>query len=182
MINSVTKRAMSNLLRASQARSFMTLNQKQQLWAPQTMVRLPCKAFSDESNFDNHSDFEPKSKAGSNAELDAKINDWISNNDICIFMKGTRKMPRCGFSNYVVQILKFYGVKQYKDVNVLDDEKLREYIKHFSNWPTIPQVYIKGSFVGGCDIMKEMHADGSLEELLVREGIIKADSLAERDN
>ena len=84
-------------------------------------------------------------------------------------------MPRCGFSNYVTQILKFYGVKEFKDVNVLEDEALREQIKAFSNWPTIPQVYIKGQFVGGCDIMKEMHADGSLEELLIREGIIKSE-------
>ena len=90
-------------------------------------------------------------------------------------MKGNRKMPRCGFSNYVVQIFKFYGVKEIKDVNVLEDENLREQIKTFSNWPTIPQVYIKGQFVGGCDIMKEMHADGSLEELLIREGIIKSE-------
>ena len=89
-------------------------------------------------------------------------------------------MPRCGFSNYVVQIFKFYGVKQFKDVNVLEDEVLREQIKVYSNWPTIPQVYIKGQFVGGCDIMKEMHADGSLEELLIREGIIKGDEVAQR--
>ena len=76
--------------------------------------------------------------------------------------------------------MKFYGVKQYKDVNVLDDNNLREGIKTYSNWPTIPQVYIKGQFVGGCDIMKEMHADGSLEELLAREGIIGGE-VAERD-
>ena len=77
--------------------------------------------------------------------------------------------------------MKFYGVKQFKDVNVLEDEKLREYIKEYSNWPTIPQVYVKGEFVGGCDILKEMHADGSLEELLLREGIIKADGIAQRE-
>ena len=87
-------------------------------------------------------------------------------------------MPRCGFSNYVIQIFKFYGVKELKDVNVLEDEQLRESIKAYSNWPTIPQVYIKGQFVGGCDIMKEMHADGSLEELLIREEIIKGDEVA----
>ena len=68
--------------------------------------------------------------------------------------------------------MKFYNVKEWKDVNCLEDESLREGIKTFSNWPTIPQVYIKGQFIGGCDIMKEMHADGSLEELLIREGII----------
>ena len=84
-------------------------------------------------------------------------------------------MPRCGFSNYVVQIFKFYGVKEFKDVNVLESEELRAEIKTYSNWPTIPQVYLKGNFLGGCDIMKEMHADGSLEELLIREGIIKAE-------
>ena len=71
--------------------------------------------------------------------------------------------------------MKFYGVKQYKDVNVLDDNNLREGIKTYSNWPTIPQIYIKGQCVGGCDIMKEMHGDGSLEELLMREGIIGGD-------
>ena len=78
-----------------------------------------------------------------------------------------------------MQILKFYGVQSYKDINVLEDEALREQIKTYSNWPTIPQVYIKGQFVGGCDIMKEMHADGTLEELLIREGIIKGE-IAER--
>ena len=66
-------------------------------------------------------------------------------------------MPRCGFSNYVVQVLKFYGVEKYKDVDVLADEQVREGIKKLSNWPTIPQLYIKGNFVGGCDIVKEMH-------------------------
>ena len=68
--------------------------------------------------------------------------------------------------------MKFYGVRQYKDINVLEDNDLREGIKAYSNWPTIPQIYVKGQFLGGCDIMKEMHGDGSLEELLVREGII----------
>ena len=72
-------------------------------------------------------------------------------------MKGNKKMPRCGFSNYVCQVLKFYKVSNFKDVDVLQDEKLREYIKTYSNWPTIPQLYVKGQFVGGCDIVKEMH-------------------------
>ena len=90
-------------------------------------------------------------------------------------MKGSKKMPRCGFSNYVVQVLKYYGVNNYKDVDVLADEQVREGIKKYSNWPTIPQLYVKGHFVGGCDIVKEMHADGSMEELLMREGIIVED-------
>ena len=88
-------------------------------------------------------------------------------------MKGSKKMPRCGFSNYVVQVLKFYGVNNYKDVDALADEQVREGIKKFSNWPTLPQLYVKGQFVGGCDIVKEMHQDGSLEELFYREEILK---------
>ena len=133
----------------------------------------------DESAFDGHSDFSAKSKTAASG-LEAQITEWVTANDVTLFMKGSRKLPRCGFSNYVVQILKFYGVKEIKDVDVLADEALREEIKAYSNWPTIPQVYIKGQFVGGCDIMKEMHADGSLEELLIREGIIKGDEVAKR--
>ena len=82
-------------------------------------------------------------------------------------------MPQCGFSRFVVVLLQAYGVRQYKDVNVLSDDNLRQAIKVYSNWPTIPQVYIKQEFIGGCDIMKEMHEDGSLRELLIREQIIK---------
>ena len=82
-------------------------------------------------------------------------------------------MPQCGFSRYVVVLLNAYGVKEYKDVNVLADENLRGAIKTYSNWPTIPQVYVKGEFVGGCDIMKEMHEDGTLRELLISQEVIK---------
>ena len=123
-------------------------------------------------------DFMAKSKV-SNDNSEAKnevtehISKWIEENDVCLFMKGTRKMPLCGFSRFVVILLHVYGVKQYKDVDVLASDTLRETIKEYSNWPTIPQVYIKGEFIGGCDIMKEMHEDGSLRELLLREGIIK---------
>ena len=81
-------------------------------------------------------------------------------------------MPQCGFSRYVVVLFNTYGVKEFKDVNVLTDELLRNTIKEYSNWPTIPQIYIKGQFIGGCDIMKEMHEDGTLRELLIREEII----------
>jgi monothiol glutaredoxin len=82
-------------------------------------------------------------------------------------------MPQCGFSRFVCVILQKEGVKKYKDVNVLADEQLRQYVKEFSDWPTIPQVYVKGQFLGGCDLMREMHEDGSLNHLLVREGIIE---------
>ena len=82
-------------------------------------------------------------------------------------------MPQCGFSKYVVALLHAYEVKTYKDVNVLADNELREAIKVYSNWPTLPQVYVKGQFVGGYDIMKEMHEDGSLREFLIEQKIIK---------
>ena len=124
---------------------------------------------------DSHDDFSPKSKieGADTTEVTEHITNWIKENDVCVFMKGNRKMPQCGFSRYVVVMLNAYGVNKYKDVNVLADEALRATIKEYSNWPTIPQVYIKGEFVGGCDIMKEMHEDGSLRELLIRENIIK---------
>ena len=101
------------------------------------------------------------------------LQELVSKNDVVLFMKGNKKMPRCGFSNYVLQVLKFYNIKDFKDVDVLQDETLREGIKKFSNWPTLPQLYVKGNFVGGCDIIKEMHADGSFEELLVRENLVR---------
>ncbi len=107
-----------------------------------------------------------------NEQLRTQIAKWVADNNVCIFMKGTKKMPQCGFSRYVVVLLNTYGVKEFKDVNVLADETLRQTIKDYSNWPTIPQIYIKGQFIGGCDIMKEMHEDGSLRELLIREKII----------
>ena len=101
------------------------------------------------------------------------ITNWIEKNDVCVFMKGTAKMPQCGFSKYVTVLLRTYGVKSFKDVNCLKDDVLRQSIKDYSNWPTIPQVYIKGTFIGGCDIMREMHEDGSLRALLISEEIIK---------
>lgn len=88
-------------------------------------------------------------------------------------MKGTKKMPQCGFSRFVAVLFQTYGVKDFKDVNVLTDEAIRNQIKVFSDWPTIPQIYIKGQFIGGCDIIKGMHEDGSLRELLIREKLIK---------
>lgn len=121
---------------------------------------------------DSHSDFEPVSKALSSDELKATFTKWIDENDIVIFMKGTKKQPLCGFSRFVVVLMNAYG-QEFKDVDVLADDQIRSTIKEYSNWPTIPQVYIKQQFVGGCDIMKEMHEDGSLKELLQKEGLIK---------
>lgn len=129
------------------------------------------QAFSTE---ESDSDFQSKAKAPlSNEQLNLQIKKWIDENDVVIFMKGTKKMPQCGFSRFVCILLhNEYGLKNFKDVNVLADEQLRQTIKEYSNWPTIPQIYIKQQFIGGCDIMKEMHQDGSLRELLIRERLI----------
>ena len=94
----------------------------------------------------------------------------IKNNQIILYMKGTKKMPMCGFSNSVVQILNHYGV-EYKDVNVLEDPMIRVKLSEHSNWPTIPQLYVKGEFVGGCDIVREMYESGELIEFFNTNGI-----------
>ncbi len=98
------------------------------------------------------------------------IQKEISQNDVVLFMKGTAQFPQCGFSSQVVQILTHLGV-EFRDINVLEDMALREGIKHFTNWPTIPQLYIKGEFVGGCDIVREMHETGELQGMLTEKGI-----------
>ena len=92
------------------------------------------------------------------------IND-IQDNPIILFMKGTKDMPMCGFSNSVVQILNHYGV-EYKDVNVLEDPMIRVKLSEHSNWPTIPQLFVKGELIGGADITKELHENGSLLDIL----------------
>jgi monothiol glutaredoxin len=102
------------------------------------------------------------------------VHDWIrkaiASNDVVLFMKGTQNFPQCGFSAQVVQILGHLGVS-YKDVNVLEDAGIRDGIKAFSNWPTIPQLYVKGEFVGGCDIVREMFQAGELQQLLSEKGV-----------
>ena len=107
--------------------------------------------------------------------MDDKVKDLIQNhidnNEICLFMKGTPDAPQCGFSMAVTNILKILEVN-FKAVNVLEDQTLREGIKVFSDWPTIPQLYIKGEFVGGCDIVKEMFEKGELKNLLISKKLI----------
>lgn len=100
----------------------------------------------------------------------AIIAKTIADNDIVLFMKGTKQFPQCGFSATAAKILEHLGV-QFKDINVLEDAAVRDGIKTFSNWPTIPQLYVKGEFVGGCDIMKEMYAAGELHDLICTKGI-----------
>ena len=93
-----------------------------------------------------------------------RIQDTISANDVVLYMKGTKEMPQCGFSSRVAGVLNYMGVN-FQDVNVLADENLRQGIKDFSDWPTIPQLYVKGEFVGGCDIITEMTLSGELDTL-----------------
>ena len=102
------------------------------------------------------------------------VQDWIRNtvatNDVVLFMKGNKNMPQCGFSAQVDHILRLLGV-DFKDINVLQDNAVREGIKTFSNWPTIPQLYVKGEFIGGCDIVREMAQAGELQQLFDEKGV-----------
>lgn len=99
-----------------------------------------------------------------------RIQKEIDDNDIVLFMKGEAAFPQCGFSSLVVQVLAQLGVP-FRDINVLEDMTLREGIKDFSQWPTIPQLYVKGEFVGGCDIVREMYEAGELQQLMQDKGI-----------
>jgi monothiol glutaredoxin len=103
-------------------------------------------------------------------DINARIDAEVKSSDVVLFMKGTPQFPMCGFSGQVVQILDYVGVP-YKGVNVLEDQEIREGIKSYSNWPTIPQLYVKGEFVGGCDITREMFQAGELQALLAEKGI-----------
>jgi len=98
------------------------------------------------------------------------INNEITNNEVCLFMKGTPDAPQCGFSMAISNMLKILEVN-YKGINVLESQSLREGIKEFSDWPTIPQIYIKGEFIGGCDIVKEMYENGELQKMLELKGV-----------
>lgn len=103
----------------------------------------------------------------------AEITQLVQNNKVVVFMKGVPEAPRCGFSNAVVQIMRMHGVT-YDSHNVLDNEAVRQGVKEFSDWPTIPQIYIAGEFVGGCDIVLQMHQNGELIEELKKVGIRSA--------
>ena len=99
-----------------------------------------------------------------------KIENLINESDVMLFMKGTPEMPQCGFSAAVVGVLNHLGIK-FSTVNVLENENIRQGIKEYANWPTIPQLYVKGEFVGGCDIIREMHENGELTEYFQEAGI-----------
>ena len=104
------------------------------------------------------------------SDVKAQIQETVDNNDVVLYMKGTKEMPQCGFSSRVAGVLNYMGV-DYQDVNVLSDETIRQGIKDFSDWPTVPQLYVKGEFVGGCDIVTEMTLSGELDTLLTDNGI-----------
>ncbi|MGB8621489.1 MAG: Grx4 family monothiol glutaredoxin [Paracoccaceae bacterium] len=108
-----------------------------------------------------------------------QIQNTITTNDVVLFMKGTKEMPQCGFSSRVAGVLNFMGVN-FTDVNVLADENIRQGIKDFSDWPTIPQLYVNGEFVGGCDIITEMTLSGELDQLFEQQGVAYDKEAAEK--
>ncbi|XP_034018320.1 glutaredoxin-related protein 5, mitochondrial [Thalassophryne amazonica] len=116
------------------------------------------------------------------ADGQKKLGEMVKKDKVVVFIKGTPAQPMCGFSNAVVQILRMHGVEQYAAYNVLDDQELRQGVKDFSNWPTIPQVYFNGEFVGGCDILLQMHQNGDLVEELKKLGIHSALLDAEKES
>jgi len=101
---------------------------------------------------------------------ETQIKETVTTNDVVLFMKGTKSMPQCGFSSRVAGVLNFMGV-EFADVNVLADEAMRQGIKDYSDWPTVPQLYVKGEFVGGCDIITEMTLSGELDTLFADNGV-----------
>ena len=105
------------------------------------------------------------------SDVNEKIKKTIEENKVVLYMKGNKSMPQCGFSSKVAGVLNYIGV-EYEDINVLADEVVRQGIKDFSDWPTIPQLYVEGEFIGGCDIVKELFEKGELKILLEKKGII----------
>lgn len=103
-------------------------------------------------------------------EIKEKIQNLINENDVCLFMKGTANSPQCGFSMTVSNVLKHLNIK-FKGIDVLQDQDIRQGIKDFSDWPTIPQLYVKGEFIGGCDIVKELFENGELKKIFQEKGI-----------
>ncbi|KAJ8331140.1 hypothetical protein BDV3_002507 [Batrachochytrium dendrobatidis] len=107
-------------------------------------------------------------------KLRSQIDKAVKEHPVVVFMKGNKASPQCGFSRAVIQILDLQGVKDFKTVNVLSDSEVREGIKEYTSWPTIPQVFLNGEFIGGSDILISMHQSGELETMLAKEGIIEA--------
>ncbi|MDO6727286.1 Grx4 family monothiol glutaredoxin [Cognatishimia sp. 1_MG-2023] len=113
------------------------------------------------------------------SDANTRIEETVKSNDVVLFMKGTKEMPQCGFSSRVAGVLNYMGV-EYADVNVLADEEIRQGIKDYSDWPTIPQLYIKGEFVGGCDIITEMTLSGELDTAFDDNGVAYNKEMADK--
>ncbi|MBU3001169.1 Grx4 family monothiol glutaredoxin [Roseovarius nubinhibens] len=113
------------------------------------------------------------------SDAKTRIDEIVKSNDVVLYMKGTKEMPQCGFSSRVAGVLNYMGVN-YADVNVLADEDIRQGIKEYSDWPTIPQLYVKGEFVGGCDIITEMTLSGELDTLFEENGVTYDKDAAEK--
>ncbi|WP_370210312.1 Grx4 family monothiol glutaredoxin [Roseovarius sp.] len=113
------------------------------------------------------------------SDAKTRIDEIVKSNDVVLYMKGTKEMPQCGFSSRVAGVLNYMGVN-YADVNVLADEDIRQGIKEYSDWPTIPQLYVKGEFVGGCDIITEMTLSGELDTLFEDNGVTYDKDAAEK--
>ncbi len=113
------------------------------------------------------------------SDAKTQIDEIVKANDVVLYMKGTKSMPQCGFSSRVAGVLNYMGV-DFLDVNVLADESVRQGIKDYSDWPTIPQLYVKGEFVGGCDIITEMTLSGELDQLLEQNGVTYDKDAAEK--
>ncbi|TCP42130.1 Grx4 family monothiol glutaredoxin [Rhodovulum marinum] len=113
------------------------------------------------------------------SDAETQIKQTIEGNDVVLFMKGTKDMPQCGFSSRVAGVLNFMGVA-FADINVLADDDIRQGIKDFSDWPTIPQLYVKGEFIGGCDIVTEMTLSGELDKLFEDKGVAYSKEAADK--
>ena len=113
------------------------------------------------------------------SDVKTSIDETVKSNDVVLFMKGTKTMPQCGFSSRVAGVLNYMGV-EFADVNVLADDEIRQGIKEYSDWPTIPQLYVKGEFVGGCDIVTEMTLSGELDTLFEANGVAYDKDAAEK--
>ena len=113
------------------------------------------------------------------SDVKTRIDDFVKANDVVLYMKGTKTMPQCGFSSRVAGVLNYMGV-EFADVNVLADADIRQGIKEYSDWPTIPQLYVKGEFVGGCDIITEMTLSGELDQLFDDNGVTYDKDAAEK--
>ncbi len=113
------------------------------------------------------------------SDVQTQIDETVKGNDVVLYMKGTKEMPQCGFSARVAGVLNFMGV-DFKDVNVLADDAIRQGIKDYADWPTIPQLYVKGEFVGGCDIVTEMTLSGELDKLFDEKGIAYSKEAADK--